>query len=217
MSKKLYWDIKEDTFTVWFSNKNWVKVDKNSKWYGYVVIDRLKKLYFLAFYKKKLFYNFYEINDFYEIDKLNFNEFNFFSDKFTFNKTKEYIIWRYFKKPNRDYKIYLLKDNNLIIWYVVVKINGKDLVIFDFNLKKYDNFERKKIINTFNNICLSNNRYIFTLHVLYNLFWKNLFKGFFKIKINGDNYFTLKNHNNFLNRESNLNKNNWIIISGDIL
>ena len=52
------------------------------------------------------------------------------------SRTKEYLKWRYLDHPTRKYQIYVLKQNNELIGYIIVKIhrlnNKKIGVILDF-------------------------------------------------------------------------------------
>ncbi|MDQ7009603.1 MAG: GNAT family N-acetyltransferase [Candidatus Gracilibacteria bacterium] len=197
MSKKLYSNIEEKTFTIGFSNKHGVKVDKNSKGYGYNIIDNLVSFYFPTLLNSDG-YNFEEINNSSQIEKIDFNNFNFFDDLLKINKTEEFIKWRYFDNPNSNYNFYIIKFNNQIIGYYIFRIQNKIAILFDFDCKKGIN--KKKFISTFKNISIKKKCLIFKIILLENIFWNNLFKGFFKLKKNEEIYFTLKNHNKLVGK-----------------
>jgi len=52
------------------------------------------------------------------------------------NRNKEYLKWRYLDHPTRKYQIYVLKQNNILIGYIIIKIhflnNKKIGVILDY-------------------------------------------------------------------------------------
>ncbi len=213
MSKKLYPTITSKTFTIWFSNKNWVKVDKNSKWYWYNIINNLVSYQFPILFKQKNTYEFEKYNED-KIDKIDFSRFNLFNNYLKIGLDKKYIIWRYFDKPNMDYEFYVIKINEEIKWYVVFKINKWICTIFDFNSNI--SLQKNILINTFKNISLKNKCNILKIQLLENDFWDNFFWKNIKIKKKENIYFTLKNHNEF-DEVDNLNKNNWIIITWWVL
>lgn len=217
MSKKLYSNIKEQTFTIWFSNNLWIKVDKNSKWYWYNIIDNMKWYYFPTFLSKK-WYEFEKIYNFKSLDVIDFSKLNIFSNFIKINQNKNFIKWRYFDNPNiKKYDIFLVKENSEIIWYCIFSKNSKSYNLLTFDTCK--NIDRIKLINTFKSIAINEKYYLLSIILLENIFWNNFLKWIIKINKKIDTYFTIKNHNDFseLWKKSNLNKENWIILSRDIL
>jgi hypothetical protein len=214
MSSFLYNSIKEETFSIWFSNEKWIIVDKNSKWYWYNIIDNISKIFIPIIKNNNNFFDFEIISNFDEIKNINFNEFKIFDNLLKIYKSNNYIKWRYFEKPNGNYKFYIIKNEWKIIWYCVFRFNHKICTIFDFNI--IDNKDNKKFIYTIKKIAYNNKIYIISFQILYNNFWKNLLKWFFHIKTKSKIYFTIKNHNNFDKIEL-LDKENWSILTWDIL
>jgi hypothetical protein len=214
MSKQLYSSIEEKTFTIWFSNKNWVKIDKNSKWYWYKVIENISSFFLLSFLKSNNSYSYEFVNNVSKLSKINFEKFNLFQDYLKINSSFEYIKWRYFDKPNSNYKFYLLKNGEKNIWYVIFRFYKWFWIIYDFNVK--NNVELKILVNTFKNISNENKKYILKIQLLDNLFWQIIFSVFFKIILKDKIYLTIKNHNWF-NYIDNLDKNNWVIMTWDIM
>jgi len=211
MFKKLYSEIEEKTLTIWFSNSSWVKVDKNSNWYWYNIIDNLVNYYFSSVIFKK-WYSFEKIENSANLENIDFSKFNFFEDKLQINKTKEFIKWRYFN--DSDYNFYVFKFNDEIIGYWVFKHTKTISTLFDFNCIK--NIDEKKLVNTFKNISFKNYNLIFRIIILENNFWKKLFVWFFKISKNTQIYFTIKKHNNF-DKLNVLDREEWKIMWGDVL
>ncbi len=214
MSKELYSEIDEKTFTIWFSNINWVKVDKNSKGYWYNVVDRLSNVIFPIFFKSKNHYNYKKIKNFTEIENINFSDFDLLDNQMTINKTNKYIKWRYFDKPNGWYNFFLLEELNKTVWYVIFKKSKNTWTIFDLNCKSC--ISNKKVISTIKNILKEERVHFLKMNILFNDFWKNFYKWFFNIKFKWNLYFTVKNHNSF-DEVDILNKKNWWIIWWDVL
>jgi len=213
MSTKLYDSIDKKTFTIWFSNSQWVKVDKNSNGYWYNVIDNLTSFYFPAIYKKE-WYSFREIKSTSDFDTINFQDFNLFKKLLCFTKMKKYIKWRYLDKPEANYSMYHIQKDNKSVWFCIFKYVNKIATLYDFNCVKTVN--TKKLMYTFKNICFNERYFIFRIIVLENLFWKDIFKWFLNIKKKEEIYFTVKKHNNFDSFDI-LEKEKWGIIWGDIL
>lgn len=215
MSSKLYFDVLESTFSIWFSNEQWVKVDKNSKWYWYNVIGKLTSYILPTFLNFNKTYFYKKIENINDLKNINFNEFGYFSEYLKINSDFNYIKWRYFDKPNSNYSFFLIYDEKQKnIWYVVFYFKKWFWNIYDFNIIKETDI--KRIIWTLKNIWIENKIFFLRIQILKNNFWKNFFKWFFKINKRENIYFTNKNHNIF-NKIDILNKENWIIKTWDIL
>jgi len=215
MSKYLYSNIKEDSFSIWFSNKFWVKVDQNSKWYWYTVIDKLISYILPTFLSFNKNYNFKKIKNLDELKNINFSNFDIFDNYIKINSSFDYIKWRYFNKPNSNYNFFLIYDEKEnILWYIILTFKKWFWNIYDFNSIKTIN--NKKMIYTFKKISIANNVFFLRIQVLKNNFWKFFFKWFLKINKNEDIYFTIKKHNEF-QKVNIIDKENWIIKTWNIL
>ncbi len=213
MSKKLYSDISEKTLSIWFSNAQWVKIDTKSKNYWYNVIGNLCSVILPALYFWKTF-DTELITDKKILETIDFSVFNRTDDYYQINKTKEYLIWRYFLKPEGKYVFYLFKKSEKIIWYTVYKIIKNKLYVCDSAFVK--NINSEYIVNTHKKIALKQSCYSLTFITIYNDYWRDFLKNRFKIIKNQDLYFTLKQHNQY-KKTWLLNKEKWIIQWGDIL
>lgn len=215
MSKYLYSNISESTFSIWFSNKQWVKVDRNSKQYWYKVIDNFKTYILATFLNNKNTYIFKKIISLDDLKNIDFDKFDLFSEYIKNKNDYNYIKWRYFDKPNNDYNFFLIyNDLWKIVWYVIFRFKKWFWIIYDFNtIKKIDN---KIFIWTLKQIWYLNKCYFIRIQLILNGFWTNFFKDFLKFKLNENIYFTAKNHNWF-NKINILDKENWIIVTWDIL
>lgn len=215
MSKDLYSNIKNKTLSIWFSNEKWVKVDKNSKWYWYNVIDNLSSYTLINFLLFDKSYNFKKINNIWELEFIKFNNFDILNDFIKINLNYEYIKRRYFDKPNNEYSFFLIYDEkNNIIWYVVFRFKKYFWIVYDFDFVK--NTDYKKIIYTFKKICIKNKVLLLKVQFLENKFWNILFKWFIKIYKKENIYFTVKNHN-FFDKVNIFDREKWLIKTWDIL
>ena len=214
MSSFLNETISSQTFSIWFSNALWVKVDKNSNWYWYKVIDHLKSIYLPILFNKKTSYSYNKIDNYLELEKVDFSHFNNFDNFISINKNLSYLKFRYFLKPNSDYNFYMISNNKIDIWYVVLRYKKWIVTIFDFNF--ISDISNNDIMNIFNNLTKKYNSYLLKIQLLYNDYWKWFFKWYLKFKSNENIYLTIKNHN-WYNKCNNLEKNNWIILTWDIL
>lgn len=215
MSTILYKTITKPSFSIWFSNEYWVKVDKNSKWYWYNVIDNLTSYTLPTIFIAQKTYHFRQIYQISELQNINFTQFDAFSNYIQTNNTFEYMKWRYFDKPNGNYNFFWIYNNkNKIIWYVVLKFKKWVATIHDMNYTTTTN--QVKLIYTLKKIWLYNKMALMTIQVLNNAFWEKFFSSFLNKKRQSKIYFTLKNHNNFEEFDI-LNKEKRIIQTWDIL
>lgn len=142
------------------------------------------------------------------------------SDFFRIYKDKEYLNWRYKDKPNSDYSIYKIVKEEKILGYIVLRFKGYKCYIHDILVNNLDRGEMITVLRSIENKALEEGIRIIVYNVLDNLYWQKLFNRhiYFKKNNNKSNYYlTIKIHNNSVPQELVTNKDNWIIMNGDIL
>lgn len=214
MSRFLYSNSNQTTFSVWFSNSQWVKIDIYSQWYGYKILKQFYSYTFLNFWYQKDCYEYKKIIHKNELQNINFQKMNYFDEFIKIHGDREYIQWRYFEKPNSQYHFFSLYDNNTMIGYVICTFKKWYCNIYDINFIK--NIDTKKMISTWKNIWFHHNTFFLRILVVKNNFWKKFFDWFFKIQKKQNIYFTLKKHNNFEKIDI-FDIEKWMIKTWDIL
>lgn len=214
MSSFLYSNIWEKTVSIGFSNKQWVQVDKNSKWYGYHVIHNFMSCYLPVFFSSKIDFQYKLIENSLDLAQIRLDKFSLFQNYITIHKNSHYLKYRYFDKPNADYKMYVITKNNTDVGYVILRYKKWVVTIFDFNFL-WD-ISNTHIIKILKNLTLQNNSHILKIQFLPNDFWEKFFCRYMKLQKKENIYFTVKNHNWF-DKIDTKNQNNWGVITGDIL
>ena len=207
---KEYYASSNKNFTFGFSNKQWVKVDQNSKSYGYKVIWELTKIY--VFPMLAIWENPYIFKEATEIP----HEITPVPSMFQIQKSFSYLEWRYILHPfHKKYTFYNVTTKNWEFqWYIVVKQVGQKMYIMDVILS--NDSKKKEILKSF--IC-SKKRKLTTMYifiVLDNPYWEEIIpKSLFTFYRKSWIYFTLRNSSS--NNPSIENKDKWIVQLGDII
>ncbi len=216
LSKMVYEKVGEENydFSIGFSNDEGVKVDKNASGYGYIVLGKLVRYFKLSLRKKKTDYilsptdkfeNSYADND---------------SNYIKILKDLDYLNWRYLKKPNSECEIYELKRKGESVGYVVLRFLKNKCYVYDIISEKDERLIYCQILNAIENEVRSKNIKVVIYNVLDNIYWQGVFGRFkyFKKSNNKVNYYlTIKFHKDLENLDYLKNKNNWLLMNGDIL
>lgn len=217
LAGKVYEQVRKNgfDFTIGFSNDAGVQVDKNSRNYGYNVVGKFARYFKIAVFRKEAEWNLSLTDDFdnhWQQDKK--------SEYFRYLKNYDYLKWRYKDKPNNDYLIYKLEKNGKIGGYVVLKCINKRCYVCDILIGDNSFSQIKPVLRAVENLAFKKGCYIVIYNVLDNKYWQKLFKQnyYWRKTLNKDNYYlTIKIHNQKLDRDLILDKNNWWLINGDIL
>jgi predicted GNAT family acetyltransferase len=215
LSKKVYEDVKEQgyDFTIGFSNDEGVKVDKNSRDYGYKIIGKFISYYKFIIYKKKTGFHLESTKNFLQIPQN--------CSLYSISSTTDYLEWRFRKKPNHNYEQYtVLDENDNKIGIVVLRTKYGRYYVLKILAHCMQKNTIDEILKAIENLALQKGERLLIYSVLNNSFWESLFGNYryFKKNNNSVNYYlTIKIHNQNLNKDELTDKNNWFIMNGDII
>lgn len=216
LSAKVYEEVKNKgyDFSLGFSNDAGVKVDKYASSYGYVIPGKFVRYFKFVVYRKNIQYQLIKTNNF------NKELSDYTSNYLKVKKDYDYLYWRYVKKPNSEYDIYNIVNNNKIIGYVVLRFLRQKCYIYDIVTVGDDKKHMITVLRSIENKALDHGVRIIIYNVLDNNYWKSLFnkyKYFKRVNNNINYYLTVKIHNKNLPCDLILNKENWLLMNGDIL
>jgi predicted acetyltransferase len=195
LSKKLYDDVasKGYDFSFGYPNEVGVVMDKYSKNYGYQVVGKFVRYFKLAFFRKQIPYSLVKVESQNEL----INPVIIPDSYFKVKKDSDYIMWRYLKKPNREYTVYKIEKNNKTVGYAVLKLTKFKCYIYDITADYKDTRSMKKILQSIENKALEHGVKLLIYNVLENTYWNNLFgfKYLKKGKFHTNYYFSIHLHN----------------------
>lgn len=216
LAAKVYLEVKNKNydFSLGFSNDAGVKVDRYSKNYGYCIVGNFVRYFKFVIYRKNIKYKLISTNKFAS---------DFYSPNSKYLKIKKdrnYLNWRYFKKPNSEYEVYTIAENDIIHGYVILRFINYKCYIYDIVTKNEDRNHMITVLRSIENKALDNKIRLIIYNVLDNNYWKSLFnryKYFKKVRNNINYCLTIKIHSQSIKKNFVLNKENWILMNGDIL
>lgn len=185
-----------------FSNNDGVKIDKFSKKIGYQILGQINTRYVLSLPYKSSF-------DVIQVDKI-FPKTNWQLNYFSVLKNIDYLKWRYEKNPKNKFEYFEIRNQNIIIGYIICKKNRikyevYDLLLNNDNIKLYG-----LIIKSFAKFAFFKKKFLVSYSYLPNNFWMKRFP-FISVSKKIPLFLTIKTTKTDLT-----NINNWIIQSGDI-
>lgn len=201
--------------SIGFSNDAGVKVDKNASHYGYKVVGKFVRYSTIAIPQRKSELKALEISLF-----PSSLEPNLFPNIFSMNKTSDYLNWRYVKRPNSVYRIFQLTQKDHLLGFVVLRFIGKKCYVYDILLLTPLKSDLLKVLRSIEKIALLNKAIFVIYNVLDNTFWKkalNAFRYYKKTDNQVNYYLTVKIHNPNIDQGTLLNKENWLMMNGDII
>lgn len=215
LSKKVYKEVENEKydFSFGFSNDEGVVVDKKSKGYGYKVVGKFAVYFKIVIRKKKIPLRLLGVRDFKTVleDDGRFIQIE---------KTKEYLRWKYIKRPGQKYLFYRLDENGDDHGFVVLKSSSKKMYVYDIITQDKSSKRVKQILRAIENEACKQKKRIVIVKALENGYWKKIFlkTGFLKKMRNKKNYYlTVKFHNHLLDEKVILNKDYWWALMGDIV
>lgn len=214
MSEMLYKDVRSKgyEFSFGYPNDVGVMMDRHSKNYGYQLVGKYIRYTKIILISKKSPYYLKAVNSIAEIQTIDTS-----SNYYTLSKDRDYILWRYFKKPNNNYKIFAILTKNGTLGYVVTTESRNKVSVIDIITKFSDNAHMKNVLRAIENISLKHGSRIILYNVMDNTYWRGIFGLTYFRKIKPVRYyFSIHLHKN-TNKEKILNPDNWISMSGDIL
>lgn len=217
LSQYVYQEVVGNKYdlTIGFSNDDGLKVDKNASNYGYKIVGRFVRYFKIVVYRKNIKSKIV-LTDHFETSSEFGNKANFLR----IYKDYYYLTWRYLSKPNSEYSIYQIVQNEIAVGYVVLRFKGNKCYIYDILVNNISKKEMITVLRSIENKALDKGIRIIVYNVLDNNFWKSLFNRYkyFKKTNNKINYYlTVKIHNPSLLPEFILDKENWLLMNGDIL
>lgn len=217
LAEHVYQDVTQFGYdlSIGFSNDNGVKVDKHAKGYGYNVVGKFARYYKMISYRKKVPYHLVATQVF-DDNPARIGDAPFIS----LAKDTEYLTWRYCKKPNTQYAIYRIQSSESFLGYVVLRFIENRCYVYDIITNSVAHEHMKIILRGIENESLARGFRLLVYHVLDNMYWKQLFNRYkyFKKSTSDTNfYLTVKLHNTNLDQAAFLDKENWLIMNGDIL
>ncbi len=218
LSKLVYYDIEKNNydFSIGFSNNSGIKVDKKSRDYNYQIIGEFHTYITagLPFFKSD--YKLEKVDNF-QADILSKNKINYFN----FNKSKEYLDWRYKKNPKKHYNIYKIVLKKEDIGYIVVKYSKLSYTLHELCISNKYLSDLNNIMKALEKEAFKNKKLFVAYNVLDNNFWKDIFNSrrYVKKNVQKDKfYLTVKIHNKNLKlRDELLDENKWFLTAGNII
>ncbi len=211
LSSRVYSEVRKQgyDFSIGFSNDQGVQVDKHSDKYGYQIIGRFVRYFKVVLLASSAQYKL--------VKNSNIAGFENNSSYYKILKTPEYITWRYTKKPNNDYEIFDINDEEKVLGLVVLRFMNHKCYVYD--IISDQNSDIKKTMQAIDNLAIKRLAPLIIYNVLDNNYWKKVFGPFyFKKTYNHTNYYlTIKIHNENLDDQRLGNKENWLVMNGDIL
>lgn len=217
LSQKVYEEVAKNKydFTIGFSNDNGLKVDKNASNYGYKVVGRFVRYFKVVIYRKNINSKII-LTDHFEVNSIFGTQTNYFR----VYKDFDHLNWRYLRKPNSEYSIYKIIHNNVSAGYVVLRFKGNKCYVYDILVNDITKKQMITVLRSIENKALEKGIRIIVYNVLDNKFWQTLFNRYkyFKKVNNRINYhLTVKIHNQSVPGRVILDKENWLLMNGDIL
>lgn len=200
-------------FSFGYPNEVGVVMDKHSKNYGYQVIGIFVKYFKFIIFRKNTPYTLVKLNSPEKVTGITSADENFYKIK----KNKEYLTWRYLKKPNNEYEVYRIVYDKKDVGYAILHFTQNKCYVLDIIAGK-DIIKMKDIVKSIENRALDRKIRLVIYNVFDNEYWKKIF-GFpyFKKAKGGVNYyFSVHTHTDTLPANL-LNKEHWFLMNGDIL
>ncbi len=216
LSQNVYHEVvsKGYDFSVGFSNEQGVQVDKHASGYGYVIVGKVTRYFKILLFSHNSFFKFRQVDHFDKTWKCPQ------TNKFRVHKSHKYLTWRYVDKPNNNYTFLEIIHDSKRVGYVVLRIKRMNVYVYDLLLEDYREIMLKNVLNSIEQYALSKRFHILIVTVLDNVYWKTLFDKlhYFQKKYTKVHYyFTIRIHNTKLDDKKLTDKNNWLLMNGDIL
>ncbi len=217
LSQRVYDDVikRGYDFTVGFSNDDGLKVDKNAHNYGYHIVGAFVRYFKVVVYRKKIKKKTVPVKQFRISDT-----FGAKTHYLRFYKDHNYLQWRYLSKPNNEYSLYQIVEGDTLTGYVVLRFKEHTCYLYDILVNDMTQEQMTAVLRSIEHIALEKGIRIIVCNILDNMFWQNLFSthGYLKKPNNKVNYhLTVKIHNPTISSEFLLNRDNWLLLNGDIL
>lgn len=201
-------------FTIGFSNKMSIKVDKYSMRYGYQVIGKFCTYVGMPILKKKTNYRL-------KISQHAFADLHIDTPEnqfYTIHKSAEYLHWRYTSKPENKYSVFNIYSGTQLSGYVVTLSKGRYVYILDIVLPVMNTQNLFDSVAAIHNYCIERNIRTVIYHVLKNNVWEDLCRTLRYLKkplFETERYLTIKFHKQPL--PGILDSNRWLILNGDVI
>lgn len=216
MASLLYKDVRDNgyDFSFGYPNEVGVVMDKHSKNYGYRIVGKFVKYITFVFIQRNVSYSLSRVPSSDLLEDLESEYGNFL----TIKKDKAHLCWRYFKKPNNDYRIYRINFRGKIVGYVVLRFTRFKCYVYDIITSDIKLKHLKNVFYAIENKALDENARFVVYSVLDNAYWQKLFRFPYVKKFydRSHYYFSIHHHNGIIDPNI-FNKDKWILMSGDIL
>lgn len=216
MAHEVYKEVeKRFDFSIGFSNAEGVKVDKYSKNYHYEIVGTFRSYAKILFMRTKTAYTLHKVDDFTQSIPVK-KDFPYFM----IHKTDEYLHWKHIQNPFYRKMIYEIHYGDEFFGYALIKEVKNRWYLQDLVLPNYEKETVVAIIKAVENKAMDSHKNILFLYVLDNDLWKNMLpklaylRDFIKRK---KFYLTVRLHKKQKDSQLLLDKNNWFLMSGDIL
>lgn len=214
LSKKVYEEVSKKTdVSIGSSNALGVQVDRNSSGYGYRIVGEFTQYIKFIFRAKNSPVRLVAMSDFdQDFIPLNGNQFQIYKDY-------EYLHWRYVMKPENKYQLFSLEISKAFIGYAVFVVQKRRLYVYEILTNENVSEVREQILTALENYAYTLGCYLVVYRVLDCAYWKSLFSVVGYIKRSPKQvkyYFTVKIHNQDLQKKHIFEKDSWIIGNGDI-
>ncbi len=222
LSKLVYQKVEKSgaAFSLGFSNEAGVKVDQNSKGYGYQVVGKFKEYSFILTKQESSEISLGEVLGFSE-EVFSSKEASAKNPFFSIEKDVAYLKWRYQQKPHHSYLFFKIMKQDQFLGYVVVKDSNLQLHVLDIITNDTSVIFLTELLKELSNLSLRLGKRIITYSVLENELWNNVMKKsmpFKPVTKKNEFYLTIKTHShNVMPEKELLNKEKWLCFLGDVL
>lgn len=212
LAKKTYSKIKKESyaFSFGFSNGSGINVDKNAKDYGYKIVGQFRtfrKIILPLPTKEKLTVS--------EIDAPSIKKLNNYSNYYQIFLSQEYLDWRFKFNPAHEYSYIKVCEKDTILGYSIIKKSKYKVGIYKVIEVSPGAFEQ--VFSGTIDLLQKQKVRLVTVTILPNKFWLKILnkKRFIKARRKNDYYLTVFPHK--LADKSLLDKENWILMGGDLI
>jgi len=215
LSHHVYTDVDTEKFKLsfGFSNAAGVRVDRNSRNYGYSVIGQFRTFYSWVGWRTSTTLTWRVSDHFVELNQQ-------LPEVFFLDQTPQHLDWRYIHKPEASYTILDMLDGKNIVTQVILKQNKSSVNIFKlvWNKKLEDPKVMQQVISTIKDYVAQSYRLV-SMMVIENAFWKKVLKDGWWPRLTQQQFFlTVKPHSALPAKKVDvLNVDEWRVMGGDLL
>lgn len=200
-------------FSFGFSNQSGIKVDQHSSNYGYFVVAQLQSSFKPLFHAVELGVRTERVTSF-DVPVLPFTK------AFQVVPSKDYLTWRYLKKPAAKYEVFSVSEGDHHQAYLILLFSAYKVELLKI-LPTTEHLDLTRMIQAAQNIGIERGKKMMTLLALKNAFWEQQLKmsNFTVVAYQRSHYYlTVKPHRtdpDFIKKVC--DPDAWAVLGGDVL